>query len=400
MGSGPDVRRTRSRGEELTPSRSAASPRRPLSARLGLALRILAAIGVTFIFLCSVGLLGRSFEMANREFTRNLLDRASNPFVGVFVGILVTSLIQSSSATTSMLVGLVATGMMPVRVAIPAVMGANIGTTVTNTIVAMAHVTRRTEFRRAIACSTMHDFFNMLNVLVLLPAEYYTHFLERMAAFLAREFDMVTHFSAPKSPIKLAIKWIVRGVEGVCGRLPEPWAAILMAGAGVVVLFVSLWLLTRILKSLMIGRIENTLNSYLDRHGPVGIAIGAAATAAVQSSSVTTSFFVPIAAAGLLRPRQVYPLVLGANLGTTVTALLAAIGAGEAAGLTLAFAHLLFNVCGVLLFYPVRRLRFPIWLAEHFAVIAVRRRAMAVLYVIGAFYVVPFLLIFLSKRGH
>lgn len=364
-----------------------------------LSLRILAAIAVTFIFLCSVALLGRSFEATSKEFTHRLLDRATNPFVGAFVGILVTSLIQSSSATTSMVVGLVASGAMPIRVAVPVVMGANIGTTVTNTLVAMGHITRRTEFRRAFACSTIHDFFNVLNVIVLMPVEYFTHFLERMGTFLAREFDVVTHFSAPRSPIKFATCWVVFHVERLIRRLPERWVAISMAVLGVAVLFASLWMLVKILKSLMAGQIERSLNTYLDRHGPMGIAIGAATTAAVQSSSVTTSFFVPIAAAGIMKPRQIYPLILGANLGTTVTAVLAALGASVPSGLAIALVHFLFNACGVLIFYPVPQLRIPVWLSERFADFAARHRTLAIAYVVLAFYGIPFLLIFVGRHG-
>lgn len=360
-----------------------------------LLVRIVAALAITFLFLVSVKIIGSGFKMASRSFTEGLIQHAENPLVGVFVGVLVTSLLQSSSATTSMLVGLVATGLMPVRVAIPVVMGANIGTTVTNTLVAMGHVTRPMEFRRAIACSTMHDFFNMLSVALFLPLEMSTHFLERTAGFVARRFDSLTHVSAPTSPLSVAMKPFVGCVKAVCVRLPGYWAVAAMAVIGGVLLFVSLWLLTRVLKSLLLGKVEGVLGKYLDRHGPVGILIGAGTTAAVQSSSITTSFFVPLAAAGVLKPKQIYPLVLGANLGTTVTALLAALGAGGLAGLTLAATHLLFNVCGLLVFYPFPRLRIPIRLAMWFARLAVRRKLLAIGYIVVVFYVVPLVLIFL-----
>ena len=364
---------------------------------LALSLRILVALAVTFLFLTSVNIVGASFNMANKDFTHDLIKYAGNPLIGVLVGLLVTSLVQSSSATTSMLVALVATGDLPVAAAIPVVMGANIGTTVTNTLVAMGHVTRPAEFRRAICCSTMHDFFNMLSVIILLPLEYSTHFLEQSATWLASHFGDLTKFNAPKSPLKTALKVLPKFLEENLGRLPDYWGAITMAVIGVALIFLALWLLTRMLKALMLGKVENVLGTYLDRHGPVGILIGAGATAAVQSSSVTTSFFVPLAAAGVLKPRQIYPMLLGANIGTTITALLAAIGAGEVAGLTLAFAHLLFNVCGILIFYPFPRLRLPIFLAARFARIAARRRILALTYIFVAFYGVPILLIFATR---
>ena len=367
-----------------------------LASWLFLSLRILAALAITFLFLTSVNIVGAGFKMANKEFTHNLLQYAGNPLIGVFVGLLVTSLVQSSSATTSMLVGLVATGAIPVSAAIPAVMGANIGTTVTNTIVAMGHVTRPNEFRRAIECSTMHDFFNILSVIILLPLEYSTHFLEKSATWMAGHFGAITRFDAPASPLKAALKVLPTFLKSHLSQF-DHWGAILMAIIGIILIFFALWLLTKVLKSLMLGKVENVLGKYLDRHGPVGILIGAGATAAVQSSSVTTSFFVPLSAAGILKPRQIYPMVLGANIGTTITALLAAIGAGEISGLTLAFAHLLFNLCGLLIFYPFPKLRLPIFFANRFALIAARHRSLAIAYIIVAFYGVPVLLIFATK---
>lgn len=366
--------------------------------RLVLFGKIIAAILVTFFFLTSVRMLSASFKMANDvnpTLIEGIMGRAASPLIGVLTGIFVTSLLQSSSATTSMLVGLVAagSGAMPLSVAIPIVMGANIGSTVTNTIVAMGHVTRKMEFRRAIACSTMHDFFNMFSVIILLPLELATGFLQKSGAFLANMFESTTHFSAPTSPLKLAMAPILNCAKDMCGTLNGYWAVAAMALLGIICLFISLYLLTKVLKSLVLGKVETLLGVYLERHGPVGIAIGAGATAAVQSSAVTVSFCVPLAAAGVLKPRQIYPLVLGANLGTTITALLAALSL-DTRGLTLAFAHLLFNLCGLLIFYPFPKLRLPIWLSNHFSHLITRWRPLVPIYVLITFYLLPLTLIF------
>ena len=367
--------------------------------RLVILFKITAAVLVTFFFLTSVNILSTSFRMAdemNPTLVSGIMGRAASPLVGVLVGVFVTSLLQSSSATTSMLVGLVAasSGALPIEVAVPMVMGANIGSTVTNTIVAMGHVTRRGEFRRAIACSTMHDFFNMLSVIILLPLELATGFLRKSGAVLASLFENVTHFSAPTSPLKRAMTPIVDLARTLCDRLPGYWGVLAMAAVGILCLFIALYLLTRVLKSIMLGKVEKLLGGYLDRRGPLGIAIGAGATAAVQSSAVTISFCVPLSAAGILKPRQIYPLVLGANLGTTITALLAALG-GNVNGLTLAFAHLIFNICGLLIFYPFPPIRFPIWISDRFSRIIARRRWLAPVYVLGMFYLLPLSLIWL-----
>ena len=97
----------------------------------------------------------------------------NNPVVGVMTGVLVTVLVQSSSTSSTIIVGLVATDV-PVRTAIPMVMGANIGTSVTNTIVSLTQVSDREAFRRAFAAATVHDMFNWLTVIVMVGVEVVT----------------------------------------------------------------------------------------------------------------------------------------------------------------------------------------------------------------------------------
>ena len=91
--------------------------------------------------------------------------------------------------------------------------------------------------------------------------------------------------------------------------------------------------------------------------------------------------------AGILRIRQVYPYTLGANIGTTCTAVLAALGTGSAPGMACAVAHLLFNVYGTIIFWPLQVI--PISLAKGLARVAARRRIAAVIFLVGLFFVVP-----------
>ena len=104
------------------------------------------------------------------------------------------------------------------------------------------------------------------------------------------------------------------------------------------------------------------------------IAIGIVITVLVMSSSITTSILVPMVAAGVLSTRNAYPITLGANIGTTATALIASLAVVRPEGLVIALVHTLFNVCGILLLYPVPMLRnIPIRLAERTAAAAARR---------------------------
>ena len=147
--------------------------------------RFLAVIALVYLFLVAIELLGGSFKAVGRDTAQQLIAGVTNPFAGLAVGILATVLVQSSSVTTATVVGLVGSGQVPLDVAIPMIMGANIGTTITNTLVSMGHITRSEEFRRAFAGATVHDFFNLITVAIVFPLELSTGFLQRTATTMA-----------------------------------------------------------------------------------------------------------------------------------------------------------------------------------------------------------------------
>lgn len=357
--------------------------------------QIIGLLLVLLLFFTSIELMGDSFNLMGQAFARTLLDTTSNPFVGLFVGILATSLVQSSSTVTSLTVSIVAGGGLSIAGAIPIVMGANIGTSVTNTIVSLGAITRKEEFRRAMGGATVHDFFNILTVAVLFPLELTTGLISRSASALTGVMAGVggTNLLSP-----------VKGITEPVSRLIIGWtqsSGPIVLTIGLVLLFISLRLLIKLLKTLVVGRSEILLNRYLFGTPTVSLLFGLVLTVLVQSSSITTAFVVPLVAAGLVSVAQVYPFVLGANLGTTMTAILGAMllastgtPAGNAA-LTVAFAHLCINFYGFLLFFPIKRLRLvPIYLANRLADIAGRNRAYAIIYVLMVFFIIPLIMIF------
>lgn len=351
-----------------------------------------------YIFLVSIGLLGAGFKTFGKGFANALIATTSNPFIGLFIGILATSLIQSSSTVTSMVVAFVAAGTLTVESSIPIVMGANIGTTVTNLLVSLAHMTRKAEFRRALAAATVHDFFNVLAVAVLLPLELTTHYLQRTAEYIST-FLVGSSSMSFASPVKVATAPIIALFKGTLTGmgLGKGWAGTILVVSGMVFLVLSLIYITKIMRSLLITRVEAFFHKTVGSSGLMGILMGLVITAVVQSSSVTTSLMVPMAATGVVSLRQVFPITLGANLGTTVTALLASL-TGNAAGLTIALCHCLFNLTGTVLIYPIPAIReIPLRMAEGLAQIASRSRIVAILFVLGTFFVIPGLLIFIFR---
>ncbi|TFG39655.1 MAG: hypothetical protein E4H44_01655 [Candidatus Aminicenantes bacterium] len=361
--------------------------------RLGdTAVRIVALVAVLYGFLVSIGLIGKAFKLFSGGFVGELIQSASNPVIGLFVGILVTSLVQSSSTTTSLVVALVGGGTMSVATAIPVVMGANIGTSVTNILVSLGHLSHGREFRRAFAAANVHDFFNVLAVLILFPLQLATNFLGILSSRLAELFYDIGGLTFA-SPLKLATAPAVNGVVHLIGN--HPWLLLL---ASLVLMFATLRQLVVLLKKLVISRVEALFDQVIFRTAGRAMLFGLVITALVQSSSVTTSLAVPLAGAGILTIQQIFPYTLGANVGTTITAILAALAVGEVNAVTVAFAHMLFNVCGILVIWPfpaIRRL--PILMAEKMTDIAMYSRVIPVAWVLFFFFALPFAAILLLR---
>lgn len=357
-----------------------------------------------FVFLMGVQGLGDGFKLLGRDLLDAFFITTENPFMALMVGILATTLVQSSSVTTVMVVGLVAApeNPLPVANAVPMIMGANIGTTVTNTVVSLAHMGRREEFFRAFSVATCHDFFNFITVAVLLPLEITTGYLRRTAVALASTFGGVSGVTY-ENPLKNALKAGLEPLKSLAGTLFEAEQAqgVLLVLISGLFIFGALLLLVRVMRAATQSSIEVFITRFLGRSALVSILLGAVLTVMVQSSSITTSLLVPLAGAGLLTLEQAFPVTIGANVGTTVTALLATLavsGANAHAGVEIALVHLLFNLSGIALIYPVPFIRrLPLVAARSLARAAVESRKWALVYVLGLFYGLPAILVVLNK---
>ena len=310
-----------------------------------------------YLFFIAIKLMGHSFKGMGKEHVKDLLTGATaNPFAGLLIGVLSTAIIQSSSTTTSMVVGFVSGGVLGIGNAIPVIMGANIGTTVTNSLVSFGHARHEGEFRKAYEVAIVHDIFNVLVVCIMLPLELTFHILEKTALLLA---GFLTGGSGVSfhSPLDMILKPTVNLIDTVTmslfGKVP---ASIIMLVLSLIFLVIALVFIVKTMKTIVGQKIEGAIDTILAKHGYLAILLGAGITAIIQSSSLTTSLLVPMAGAGLITIRSAFPVTLGANLGTTVTALLAAL-AGGPLGLAIALVHLLFNISGTLIFYPLPFMR-------------------------------------------
>ncbi|NWX40370.1 NPT2A protein, partial [Steatornis caripensis] len=472
-------------------------------------LKVPLMFGFLYLFVCSLDVLSSAFQLAggrvvgapgqlaaptvpapchSRSLTGKVAgdifkDNAilSNPVAGLVVGILVTVLVQSSSTSTSIVVSMVSSGLLEVRSAIPIIMGSNIGTSVTNTIVALMQAGDRSEFKRAFAGATVHDCFNWLSVLVLLPLEVVSGYLHHVTHLVVATFNIRSGKDAPdllkiitepftKLIIQLdksVITGIATGDENLrnrslirvwCGPtlpqmaavglgpppnctapghcstkgieslhnvtrqkcewhlftdtpLPDLAVGLVLLAGSLVVLCTCLILLVKLLNSLLKGQVAKAIQKVINTDLPhplswltgyFAMVVGAGMTFVVQSSSVFTSAITPLIGLGVISIERAYPLTLGSNIGTTTTAILAALaspGDKLASSFQIALCHFFFNISGILLWYPLPFTRLPIRMAKALGERTAKYRWFAVLYLIVCFLLLPSLIFGISMAG-
>jgi solute carrier family 34 (sodium-dependent phosphate cotransporter) len=346
--------------------------------------RVLGIIASLYLFIVAIGALGHAFGLFGREFAEAVLETTENAVLGLFLGVLATSLVQSSSTSTSIIVGMVAGGAISVEGAIPMIMGANIGTTITSMLVSLGHLRRPLELQRGFAAASVHCAFNVIGVLILLPIELLTGAVSSLAVLLGAAFQDIGGMRLA-NPLKAATEPTVLLLARLVFQ--NPVALLILA---LVLTYGSLIAIVKLLRSLMLTRLEHFFDTHLFRTSGRAMFFGLLLTFAVQTSSVPTALAIPLAAAGLIRLTQIYPYSLGANLGTTLTAILAALATANPTAITVAFAHLLFNVLGILIIWPISYIRrIPLKIATRMGELAYRRRYFAPLFVGLLYFAIP-----------
>ena len=362
-------------------------------------------IGI-WILLNGVGMIGDGFKGIAGDRAEELFSFAENPFVGLAIGIVATSIIQSSSTTTSIVVGMIAGGL-PLNIAIPMLFGANMGTSVTSTLVALGLAGNKKQFQQGFSMATVHDFFNLIAILIFFTLEMLTGFLGKTATVIAPSlsgsgdgvlagiFESIGDF----------IDMITEPLVGLAGSLVEPlgdvWGGVALAVLGIVLILFSIQFIGNILNALLVGKAQDILYAALGKNAFVGVLSGAAITTLVQSSSTTTALTVPLAASGKFKVRTLFPFVVGANIGTTVTGLIAAFSASGAeaeAAMAGALVHTLFNTFAAILILSVPFLRkLPPMGSDWLAAMATKNKLYVFAWIGGVFFILPILAVFISN---
>jgi sodium-dependent phosphate cotransporter len=363
-----------------------------------LILRFITIVVLLYLFLIGVKCLSSGVKLMGGDFAKTLFEMSNQPLISLMAGMLATVLFQSSSVTTAIIVGLVSGGTLSIGGAVPMIMGANLGTSITNTLVSLGYMKDTVNFKKAFAAATVHDFFNILSVAILLPIELMTGFIEKTATYLSSFlYGSIAGFKYT-SPIKAMIKPPVKAIKSFTVDTfgADVAGIVLMIIAGIIIIS-ALSFIVKTMKVLVESHKAGLINKALSKNAYSSILFGIVMTISVQSSSITTSLLIPMAGSGVLSLSSIYPITIGANIGTTATALIAAL-TGNVAGLSIALVHFLFNIIGALIFFPVERMRnIPIKCAEALADTIDRTKMIGLGYVGVVFFILPLTLIFLTN---
>ena len=357
--------------------------------------------GLIYLLICAVSIISRGFAGLGSDAAHTMFAFAANPWVGLSVGVLGTVLIQSSTTTTAIAVTAVGSGALPIQGAIPIILGANVGTTVTTSLVALTFIGDRTDFRRALGASTVHDFYNWLALLIFFPIELIWHPLKHISGTLTNALYGTDWLPNPAhfNVIRAATRPVEHGVIHATSHISSTLGPLFTIVIGAALILVAVRYLGKLLKLLMVGRARDVLIKAVGRNAYLAMASGMGVTVVTQSSTITTSVLVPFAGTGILTPAQVYPVVVGSNLGTTFTVVFAAFaGVGQDAkiGLQAAFVHLIYNLFAIVVIYVIPLLRpVPLLCAENLARIASEHRWVLAVYLGTVFIALPALVIVL-----
>jgi len=355
--------------------------------------RILLIFSIILLFFLAIDLMIISLSSIGLGTARDLIKIAELPFISLFIGLLTTALIQSSSTVTSIAVAMVASGTISLDSGIFVMMGSNIGTTLTSDIISLSYITNKAKFRLAISAGVVHDFFNILTTLIIFPLEYYFKILSKSAMYITKLLAVKS--SPGEIPVSKPVYSLIDPITvSITNLIENYWFVGILS---ILLLFTVIKLFSKYSYRLIIGKSKDKLKSYIFSNPLKSFSWGLLFTGALQSSSITTSLSVPLVATRKVALSSLFPFIMGANIGTTITALLAAVFKSEAA-ISLAIAHLIFNLIGVLIFIPFSAIRkILVELASKFGVMASENRLIGFFYIVFTFFLIPFLLIYFSR---
>ncbi|KAK0407351.1 hypothetical protein QR680_019149 [Steinernema hermaphroditum] len=419
---------------------------------LEVALKVVGILFVLYVFICSLNLLAEAFKLIGGRGIGGVINNSSliqNPISAAIIGMVVTLILQSSSTLMSVMVGMIAGNLITVHNAIPVMMGSEMGSSIMNALISLTQSGDRHHFRRAFAAATMNDVYNVCCVFTILPLEVAFGIIEKLSGELTKplqgshttEIKTLQYLTDPiverilkvddetisqsslgyqemsqKSLVYRCLDQIGRPVA-FCpynhifaySTWSDTTIAIVVLAGTIACLIFCLLMTVKLMMSLLGGRVAVAVRKLLDKDCPgvlscftgyIVMGFGCVVVMLIQSSSVFRSALNPLVAIGVVTLDRMYPLIIGGNIGTTFTGILAALSADSRKlqlSLQFALCQTIFNLIGMLFFYPIPFTRnIPIYLAKQFGNITANHRWFAIVYIVSVFLVIPAVLLGLS----
>jgi sodium-dependent phosphate cotransporter len=357
-------------------------------------LRYALFIFITLIFfILGIEIIVSSLQSAGEESINAILRATSNSFTAFFIGVVVTAMMQSSSTTTAITVALVASNTIQIHSGVCIVMGANLGTTITRMIVSFGFFSEKKEYKRAVSASAYHFFFNLFTILILFPLELYNQFLSRLSIAVSKYFFSSSIPVAGTQGVKV---WSLFDPLNHLLQAVSPVSAVIF---GLILIFTSILLFRRIISLLLKAKSPEAFSRFFFKSRMKSFIWGIITTAAIRSSTITTSVVVPIVSKQITSLKQASPFILGANLGTTITAFFAAsLNQSNGYVMSIAMSHFLFNLIGVMLFFPFTNVeKLVLFSAKSFAKVSAAHKFVLLGFILATFFFFPFLMIYITQ---
>jgi sodium-dependent phosphate cotransporter len=352
---------------------------------MGLGANLKNAIGsvaAIYIFISGIVLIKSSAVIMGEALAETIVLLIKDTTSGVFAGWIGTAILHSSGAFDSIIVAFTSSGVIPLRLAVATIIGAEIGTTVTPFLVSvLGHIRKKARLTASFTVTLSHVLYNLFTLMLFYPAELFTGVFSKIAEQGSNIFVKYTWIRAVPDLIDVVTPWIDPFLE-----LIPAWVGLII---GTVALIVALLGLENYMTAIFSMPMSwNLIRATFTKPLRAFIA-GFLFTVLVPSTTVMVSLLVPLAGSGVIQADYyILPYILGANIGTVFDVMIAALATGDPISLGVWLVHLAINVTGALIFLPLLKpfSRLVRWCADR---IAESRRLTLIITVI--FHAVPVL---------
>lgn len=300
-----------------------------------------------YFFVSAIILIKSSAKLMGVALAEKIVLLIRDTTSAVFSGWIITAMLHSSGAFDSIVVAFTSSGVMPLSLAVAAIIGAEMGTTVTPFLISVIERMKgKRESEAGFNVAMSHVLYNLVTLMIFYPLELFLGLFTSVAMQGSNIFVRMPWLKAVPDILDIVTPW----VDPLLEHIP-PWSGIVL---GAILLLVALGAVEKYMTAIFsMPRSWNLIRSTFTRPGRAFVA-GFLFTVLVPSTTVMVSLLVPLATSGVIRAEYyILPYILGANIGTVFDVMVAALATGDPVSLGVWLVHLSINLAGALIFMPL-----------------------------------------------